>query len=175
MSKEGEEIKDQSVKEIYLGLGVNLGDGIKTIDAAISTLSSMPGIYCEAKSSMYRTEPIEANGPDFTNAVICIRTQLELFETMRLCWELEKNAARVRIYRNAPRPLDIDLLFARSANGPIYMNTPQLILPHPRFSKRAFVLVPWIEISGDWTLPGYEHSLGDFLKLCSDQKIEKIT
>jgi 2-amino-4-hydroxy-6-hydroxymethyldihydropteridine diphosphokinase len=94
-------------------------------------------------SSLYRTDPVEATGPDFINAVVAINTRLTALELLGQLQLLEQNAGRQRPYRNAPRTLDLDLLLY----GDSCINSPELVVPHPRMFERAFVLVPLAEIA----------------------------
>lgn len=90
----------------------------------------------------YRTAPVDATGPDFINAVVLIETRLTALTLLRMLQALEIKAGRERPYVNAPRTLDLDVIFY----GDCQMNTPELILPHPRWQERAFVLVPLAEV-----------------------------
>lgn len=89
-------------------------------------------------SPMYRTAPHQAIGPDYVNAVATLQTRLTAPELLRLLQRLEAVAGRERPYLNAPRTLDLDLLFYGDAR----MDSPDLQLPHPRWASRAFVLLP---------------------------------
>jgi 2-amino-4-hydroxy-6-hydroxymethyldihydropteridine diphosphokinase len=94
-------------------------------------------------SSLYRTAPHEASGPDFINAVAQVETQLDAMQLLAQLQAIENAAGRERPYRNAPRTLDLDLLLY----GGACMASKTLVVPHPRMNERAFVLVPLAEIA----------------------------
>ncbi len=127
----------------YLALGANLGDAQATIRAAIEAIAASPGCQLRHRSSLYRTAPVDAAGPDFINAVVEIDTILSAPVLLRRLQALELHAGRERPYRNAPRTLDIDILLF----GDACMTSAELELPHPRMQSRAFVLVPLAQIA----------------------------
>ena len=92
---------------------------------------------------MYSTSPVDADGPDYVNAVARFRTGLGPIELLHALQSIEHTAGRKRAGRNAPRTLDLDLLL----HGSNAMQTFELTIPHPRMYQRAFVLVPLAEIA----------------------------
>lgn len=133
----------------YVAIGANLGDARQTVRQAIETLNALPRSKVTAQSSLYRTAPHEASGPDFINAVVALETGLEPLALLAELQAAELRAGRERPYRNAPRTLDLDLL----SFGDQAIDTPTLTLPHPRMHQRAFVLVPLAEIAPDQVSP----------------------
>lgn len=127
----------------YVSLGANLGAAQATVLQAFQRLDSLPRTRVAARSSLYRTVPQHADGPDFINAVARLETRLGAMELLACLQELEHQAARERPYPNAPRTLDLDLLLYGNAR----IDTPVLTVPHPRMNDRAFVLVPLAEIA----------------------------
>ncbi|MDM0112988.1 2-amino-4-hydroxy-6-hydroxymethyldihydropteridine diphosphokinase [Variovorax sp. J22R133] len=127
----------------YVAIGGNLGDARRTVEDAMAALAELPQSRVLANSSLYRTAPVDATGPDFINAVVAIETGLAPLDLLALLQALELRAGRERSYKNAPRTLDLDLLI----HGNEVMDTPTLTLPHPRMHQRAFVLVPLAEIA----------------------------
>ncbi len=127
----------------YVALGANLGDAVATVQQAIRDIDATHGVDVVRRSSLYRTDPIESSGPDYINAVVQISTSLTAPALLAQLQRLEHDAGRQRPYRNAPRTLDLDLLLYGSA----HMESPQLMVPHPRMNDRAFVLVPLAEIA----------------------------
>lgn len=127
----------------YVGLGANLGDARATLEGALAELGALPGTRLAAASAFYRTAPVEAAGPDFTNAVAALDTDLPPHELLAHLQRIETAAGRERPYRNAPRTLDLDLLLY----GDEHIASPALTVPHPRLRERAFVLVPLAEIA----------------------------
>ena len=126
----------------YVALGANLGEARTAVLQAFESLASWPGIQVTGRSALYRTAPYEAQGPDFINAVARINTRLTAPDVLEALQAIEHRAGRVRPYVNAPRILDLDLLFY----GDACMNSPRLTLPHPRWRERAFVLVPLADV-----------------------------
>jgi 2-amino-4-hydroxy-6-hydroxymethyldihydropteridine diphosphokinase len=129
--------------QAFVALGANLGDAAATVRIAIAQLDMVPRTRVTARSSLYRTQPFEASGPDFINAVVAIDTALAPEALLDALQRLEQHAGRERPYHHAPRTLDLDLL----SHGNAVLATPRLTLPHPRMNERAFVLVPLAEIA----------------------------
>lgn len=127
----------------YVGLGANLGDAQQAVLAALQQLGSLPETQVRRSSSLYRSRPLDAAGPDFINAVAELSTAMTAPALLDALHGLEQRAGRERPYRNAPRTLDLDLLLYGEAR----IESPRLVLPHPRMWERAFVLVPLAEIA----------------------------
>ena len=127
----------------YLALGANLGDAAGMLRAAMAAVGGLPGTQVLARSSLYRTGPVDSTGPDYVNAVMAISTALPPLALLAALQQLENSAGRQRPHLNAPRTLDLDILLY----GDVAINTPVLTLPHPRMQQRAFVLVPLAEIA----------------------------
>lgn len=135
----------------YLGLGSNLGDRAAHLRAAIEMLRER-GVDVEAVSSGYETEPVGEvlDQPDFLNAAIRIRTELEPEALLDLCKAIEAERGRsLDAPRHSPRPLDVDLLLL----GDLELSTDRLTLPHPEVTGRRFVLVPLLELDPRLSLP----------------------
>ena len=141
--------RQRSAVRVYVALGANLGDAAATLRDAIRWLADLPGTTVYAASSLYRTAPWEASGPDFINAVAALDTQLTAPDLLVCLHTLEARAGRERPYLNAPRTLDLDLLLYGSAG----IDSPRLTVPHPRMWQRAFVLVPLAEVAPEWVTP----------------------
>lgn len=125
-----------------VALGANLGDAVATVQQALCDVAGLPGTQLVKASSLYRTAPFEAQGPDFINAVVLLQTQLSPLELLHALQDLELQSGRERPYVNAPRTLDLDVVFY----GDVVLDTPELTLPHPRWQARAFVLLPLAEV-----------------------------
>ena len=127
----------------YVGLGSNLGEREATIRTAIDELSRLPETQLVQISSLYDTSPVgELDQPNFLNAVAVLETGLDarsLFWNMLL---IERRLGRVRQpgHRFGPRTIDLDLLLF----GDEAIDTPDLKVPHPELTRRAFVLVPLV-------------------------------
>jgi 2-amino-4-hydroxy-6-hydroxymethyldihydropteridine diphosphokinase len=139
------------VRTGYLGLGSNVGDREAHLRAAIAGLEAA-GVEVDAVSSTYESAPVGEvlDQPDFLNAAVRVRTDLEPDVLLDLCKEIE--AARGRELdapRHSPRPLDLDLLLL----GDLDLSTGRLTLPHPEVTRRRFVLVPLLELDPELALP----------------------
>ena len=133
---------------VYLGLGSNLGDRQEKLDMALEFLSQRLGQL--RISSVYDTEPIgNTNQPRFLNMVCQARTGLDPAELLTLFKGIELKMGRAPHKPNASRPIDIDILIY----GDQVVETPELVIPHPRLTERAFVLVPLAEIAPDLVHP----------------------
>ncbi|WP_248321280.1 MULTISPECIES: 2-amino-4-hydroxy-6-hydroxymethyldihydropteridine diphosphokinase [unclassified Caballeronia] len=153
----------------YLGLGANLGDARQTLKDAVVCLAQQHTITVLAKSSLYRTAPIDASGDDYFNCVVKLETTLPARALLRLCHVIEEQFGRERPYRNAPRTLDLDILLY----GAFSIDDMDLVVPHPRMTERAFVLVPLIELEPDLIIP--QRGRADaFVAGVADQRIEKV-
>jgi 2-amino-4-hydroxy-6-hydroxymethyldihydropteridine diphosphokinase len=153
----------------YVGLGANLGDAAAALEAALKSLGELPGTRLQQVSSVYRTEPIDAQGPDYLNAVAVLRTQLAPEALLQQLQRIETGLGRERPYRNAPRTLDLDLLLY----GETCMASPTLTVPHPRMHERAFVLVPLADVAPpSLMIPGHG-ALQELLAGVAGQRIHK--
>ena len=154
----------------FIGLGANLGDPEKQIDAAIAALNGAPGTRLVRRSSLYRSAPVgNACQPDFINAVAEIETALAPRALLNALLQIEISLGRSRSFANAPRTLDLDLLIYAE----IVVNEPGLHVPHPRMHARAFVLAPLAEIAPETAIPGVG-AIAPLLAACAGQVIEKL-
>jgi len=134
---------------IYLGLGSNLGDREKNLRAALHSLEAA-GVQVITLSPIYETAPVGyPDQPDFLNAVCRARTALAPHDLLRAIKAIETALGRRPSFRNAPRPIDIDILFYDD----LILDTPDLTIPHPRLAERAFVLVPLADIAPELRHP----------------------
>ncbi|NCW89999.1 MAG: 2-amino-4-hydroxy-6-hydroxymethyldihydropteridine diphosphokinase [Rhodocyclales bacterium] len=160
--------------QAVIGLGANLGDARNTLQEAIQQLRSNASTAEWQLSPLYRTAPIGSDEaqPDYINGIATFRTDLAPEVLMRWLLETERHFGRDRshdIARNAPRTLDLDLLLYDQ----ISMDTPLLVLPHPRLHQRAFVLRPLLDVLPDMSAPGLGQ-LDQYLPQVADQAIERI-
>lgn len=153
----------------YIGAGANLGDARLALALAAQALAQHPDIEAVRQSSLFRSAPVDAQGPDYLNGVLEVSTRLSPEDLLERLQAIETGQGRERPYRHAPRTLDLDLL----VHGGQVRHHPRLILPHPRLHLRAFVLLPLLELAPDLELPGIGR-LGDRLAAVSDQRIERI-
>lgn len=130
----------------YVALGSNMGDRLSYLQQAVKTLDAHDDIELLSVSSVYRTEPVDVldeSASDFYNAVVKLCTSLSALELLHTLQEIERNAGRIRLYPNAPRTLDLDILLYDSCE----INNTELTVPHPRMWQRAFVLYPLQDVA----------------------------
>lgn len=153
----------------YIGIGANLGDAQTMVKYAIEKLRSLPQTQFKQASSLFITAPIDSSGDDYINAVAQLETELDAQTLLEHLQALELACGRERPYRNAPRTLDLDLLLY----GQQTINTPQLTVPHPRMTERAFVLIPLLQLDPFINVPdkGAAH---EFAPAVADQGIKKL-
>ncbi len=153
----------------FVGLGANLGDARATLEAAFVALAGIERTRLLRRSSIYRSAPIDSSGPDYLNAVAELQTALDAQSLLARLQAIEAQHGRERPYRNAPRTLDLDLLL----HDEQVLDTPALVLPHPRLHLRAFVLRPLAELAPDLQVPG-RGRVGELLAAVADQRIEPV-
>ena len=141
--------------EIGLSLGSNLGDRLQNLQDARDALAALPGVSLVARSAVYETEPVdvlpEHADQSFLNTVVIIVTDRDVTDVADAIHAIEDSFGRVRAGdRNAPRPLDIDMIYADQTSH----RTNALRLPHPRWSERRFVVAPLADVRPDLILPG---------------------
>jgi 2-amino-4-hydroxy-6-hydroxymethyldihydropteridine diphosphokinase len=134
----------------FIGLGANLGDAVNTLKTAAQAMAALANCSNCHCSPIYRSAPIEAQGPDYFNAVVQLHTCLSAAQLLLALQGIEQQHGRLRPYQNAPRTLDLDLLLY----GAHSLQTPTLSVPHPRLHQRAFVLKPLADLAPDLVIPG---------------------
>ncbi len=138
-----------------LSLGSNLGDRERNIREAVADLAAVPGIEVLATSGLVETAALKPQGvddsaPAYLNAIAQVSTTLEPSALLEATARIEQGHGRVRAERWGDRTLDIDII----TFGALQQHDERLTLPHPRAHERAFVLVPWLQVDADATLPG---------------------
>ncbi len=141
---------------VFLSLGSNSGDRVGYLQQATALIGALDEVNIVATSSFYETEPWQMNTEKwFVNAVIEISTTLTPIQLLEQCQRIEKQLGRKltkdvsenRIYTD--RTIDIDILFYDKQ----VINTEELIIPHRFFQRRAFMMVPMLEIAEDFVHP----------------------
>jgi 2-amino-4-hydroxy-6-hydroxymethyldihydropteridine diphosphokinase len=154
----------------YVGIGSNIGEPRRQLQAALKELSGLPNTRVTATSGLYRSAPLDyLDQPEFLNAVVELETELPPEALLDNLQEIEKAHGRQRPFAGAPRTLDLDLLLY----GDAALATPRLTVPHPRMHERAFVLKPLAEIAPGVAIPGRGPARG-LLSACGDQVAERI-
>jgi len=134
---------------VAIALGSNLGDRAAHLDFAVSRLRSA---FSNLKvSHYYDTEPVDVPGDQgrFLNAAAVGSTTAPARDVLELLLSIERERGRERPFPNAARTLDLDLILFGSA----VIDEPGLVVPHPRFRERRFVLEPLAEIASDFVDP----------------------
>lgn len=157
------------LQQALIGLGANLGAPPAAFGAALRALARQPGIDVLRVSSLYVSRPLDADGPDYLNAVALLAVTLSPLALLDALQAQEQAAGRTRAYRNAPRVLDLDLILF----GAVRLQTPRLTLPHPRAHLRRFVLEPAHEVWPDAVLPG-QGALAALLPTVTDQAVSRL-
>lgn len=135
--------------EVFIGLGANTGDPLAQLELARKRIASDIGLILQA-SSLYLSEPWgDPDQPWFHNQVVQVSSALDPSTIMQALLAIERDLGRVRDKPNAPRTIDLDLLF----HGQKTCKSGDLVLPHPRLELRNFVLIPMMEIAAGFVHP----------------------
>ena len=147
--------------KVYLALGTNLGDRPGNLRQALERLRASAAV--EQVSQCYETKPVGyEDQPDFLNLTCFITTALSPLQLLRNLKGIEEEMGRRPSFRNAPRPIDIDILFFDD----LVVSSPELTIPHPRMNERAFVLAPLADIAPEIVHP--------ILKLTVREMLERV-
>ena len=140
----------------FIGLGANLGDARATLRDALIALQGLATPGSLRASALYGSAPVDSSGPDYVNAVACLRTALAPHALLDALQAIEQRFGRDRPYRNAPRTLDLDVLLfgVEGDRGGIRLHDERLTVPHPRAAQRTFVLAPLAELWPRGEIPG---------------------
>jgi len=142
----------KSSHRAFIALGSNLGDRREFLRMGVAGLERVV-----AMSQVYETDPV--GGPDdqgaYLNMVVEIETPLDPFALLRRCQRLEGEAMRQRVVHWGPRTLDVDIIMYDDA----VIETADLVLPHPHFAERRFVLTPLAEIAPQRCPDGWDERL----------------
>lgn len=161
--------------EVGLSLGSNLGDRKENMRSAMDMISHLESTLLEAVSPLYETDPVDVRPEhmdmSYLNAFAVISSGLELEILSRLLHDIEERLERRRSAdRNAPRPIDIDLIYADA----VRIDKPTLHLPHPRWRERRFVVQPMADLRPDLILPGADHPVIEVLEKLPDTPSVKL-
>ncbi len=151
-----------------LALGSNLGDRLAHLRLARERVLALPGVFAPALSSrVYETEPV-SSGPDagaYLNAVLEVEYDGQPITLLDGLQRIEADFGRPsKRPRNAPRTLDLDILYA----GNLILSNAEVVIPHPRLHLRRFVLTPLADVRPDLLLPGQHHTIAALLARLHD-------
>jgi len=146
-----QDISENLVNLAYLAIGSNLGNKTSNIEITKFELEKYKIKILKTSSSYISDSWPDSSMPNYINIIIKIKTNLEPLELLKICNLIELKLGRIRLKKNSPRTCDIDIIdynkmILNEKNG-------QLILPHPRMSKRNFVLLPLFEVDKSWKHP----------------------
>jgi 2-amino-4-hydroxy-6-hydroxymethyldihydropteridine diphosphokinase len=157
------------VKKIYLSLGSNLGNREKALTLAIDLLRS-PAVTLLRASSVYETEPMDVpDQPWFLNVVLEGETSLFPKQLLAHTARVERELGRRRSVPKGPRTIDIDILLY----GRVVVDTPDLVIPHPRLAERRFVLEPLSELAPELRHPVTQRTVSEMLAAVRHQAVRK--
>ena len=159
------------MNKVYVLLGGNIGNRKKYIAAALRQIEKKLGKVSRT-SSLYQTAAWgNTDQPDFLNRVIIVHTDQTAEKCLETCLLIEASLGRVRTFKNAPRTIDIDLLFYNKS----IVKQKSLCLPHPALHLRRFVLVPLNELSPNFKHPVLQQTIHQLLIKCKDElNVNKI-
>jgi 2-amino-4-hydroxy-6-hydroxymethyldihydropteridine diphosphokinase len=161
-----------ALKRAFLSLGSNLRDRRANLEQALAALEREQ-VHVVARSSIYETEPQDvANQPWFLNMVVECESRFFPHQLLAVTQRVEREMGRVRTGAppRGPRVIDIDiLLFGNAA-----LETPELMIPHPRMFDRRFVLEPLLEIAPELRHPVTKQPVSRYLSAVAQQKVTKV-
>lgn len=148
----------------YLLLGGNLGDPGQNLARARELIHERVGKLLQ-ESSLYRTAAWgKTDQPDFLNQVVAVETELDPHRLLHELLAIEAEMGRKRTTLNAPRIIDLDILYYNDEK----FHTEGLTIPHPFISRRRFVLVPLNELAPFFTDPSTRLTVAEMLDQCPD-------
>ena len=167
-----QDLLENQVKLIYLAIGSNLGNKKHNIEKTKFELL-FNKIEITKCSSYFETEswPDKSN-PKFINIIIEVRTNLNPLNLLKICKLIEKKLGRKKSLKNTPRPCDIDIIDYKQII--LNVNNDYLTLPHPRISKRNFVLLPLFNINKSWKHPKSKKKIVNLVSSLSINDLRSI-
>jgi 2-amino-4-hydroxy-6-hydroxymethyldihydropteridine diphosphokinase len=149
----------------YLHLGSNTGDRVSLLTNAIKLITAKIGKVID-QSAIYQTEPWgKKDQDDFLNMAIRVESTLSPEDMLSAAKKIENDMGSVKKEKWGPRMMDIDILYCDD----LIMEEDHLVIPHPHIYERNFVLIPLMEIAGDFIDPVKEMSIEDIFDLCKDE------
>ena len=160
---------EKQARDIFLGIGSNIGNRINNIERAKSLLLEN-NINLISISSYYETPSWpDPENPKFINIVLKVRCTLKAKKLLSLCKNIELKLGRKKSPKNSPRECDIDII---DFNGSVQKD--KIYLPHKMMHKRNFVLFPLFEIEKNWVHPILKKDIKDLILSLSNKEIRSI-
>ena len=155
--------------EVGLSLGSNMGDRLAHLKNAKAIILDCPGIVPADQSPVYETEPVgvppEFQALNFLNAILIVKTLITLSQLMRTFQFMEQKIGREpNTVINAPRPMDIDIIYADG----LQIREQYIAIPHPHWAQRRFVVQPLCDVRPDLVIPGQTGTVAEVLAGLSD-------
>ena len=167
-----QDTSENLVKTVYLAIGSNLGNKINNIELAKFELEKNKIKILKSSSNYLSKSWPDPTKPKYINIVIKVRTNLAPIELLKTCNFIELKLGRIKTSINAPRTCDIDIIdYNRKI---LNEKNNQLILPHPRLSKRNFVLLPLFEIEKSWKHPKSRINIVNLISSLSMKDLRSI-
>jgi 2-amino-4-hydroxy-6-hydroxymethyldihydropteridine diphosphokinase len=160
------------MQRAFIGAGSNVGERAASLREALQQLSDPPTVKVQRVSSVYESDPVGpiTDQPAFLNAVVELQTTLQPRALLQRCLKIEQRMGRQRLVPQGPRNVDLDLLLVADVIG----SWPELQLPHAELDRRAFVLVPLLELEPDLVDPRTRKALRDRLPGVADQRLRRL-
>jgi len=157
-----------------IALGSNTGPRLNLLKAAISNIHLSIGPVT-AQSPIYETEPMGVADSLFLNGALIVESSIPPLDVMEALLLIEKKLGRIRTEKWGNRTIDLDLLLCEEKNqdgawSPVVLNAESLSLPHPEMLVRTFVMMPAVDIAGDWQHPVEQRTLGVLISIRFDEK-----
>lgn len=162
----------QYMNKVFLLIGGNMGDRLQNLHQAIALISAACGPVIQ-QSAVYETAAWgKTDQPAFLNQALLLTTALTPHELITTLLSVEEKMGRLRMEKNGPRVIDIDIIFYND----LVMHEPHLTIPHPQLQNRRFVLVPLCEIAPEFVHPVFHKTLAQLLAACGDElAVKKLT
>jgi 2-amino-4-hydroxy-6-hydroxymethyldihydropteridine diphosphokinase len=157
------------LRRYVVGLGANLGDRLATLKSAIGGLGQQ-GAQIVAVSDVYESAAVGPPQPDYLNAAALLDSSLPPLGLLQVLLAVERAHGRERRVRWGPRTLDLDLLFSPG----LVVSTPELTVPHPELTRRAFALRPLLDVAGDARDPASGELYADVLSRLPGQSLRRV-
>ena len=164
-----QDILENQVKSVYLGIGSNLGNRKSYIEKSKFLLSQNNIEILKCSSYFESLSWPDSRNPKFINIVLEVLTILDPSKLLNLCKKIEIDLGRKKRLKNSPRECDIDILDYNNIKS-----EGQIVLPHPRMHQRNFVLFPLFEINKEWKHPVTKHNIKTLILSLPNSDIRSI-